>query len=144
MYHIREAAIDDCAAIAEIEQLQFTHPWTLSQIMHEVGFMAGCVFVASDETNHVIGYVFGSLTIDTAELLRIAVHPEFTKKHIASRLLVCFLNELTAKDAAFIFLEVNENNTAAREFYKKNGFAELNRRKNYYPDGDAVVMKKDL
>ena len=40
-----------------------------------------------------------------------------------------------------IFLEVRENNITAIEFYKKNGFKEAGKRKNYYRDtGEAAII----
>jgi len=39
-----------------------------------------------------------------------------------------------------VFLEVNENNQAVK-FYNKNGFTEIARRKNYYGNENAIIMK---
>ena len=40
-----------------------------------------------------------------------------------------------------MFLEVNEHNAPAINFYKKLGFIETNKRKKYYKDGaDAIIM----
>ena len=41
-----------------------------------------------------------------------------------------------------VFLEVRANNTAAKELYKKYGFAEIGVRRNYYknPTEDAIIM----
>ena len=58
---------------------------------------------------------------------------------------------VAAKDAgaAILFLEVAEDNAAARVLYARAGFVEIGRRKAYYasPDGrriDALVLHRDL
>ncbi|MFR1323640.1 MAG: hypothetical protein ACLSBL_00875 [Ezakiella massiliensis] len=38
---------------------------------------------------------------------------------------------------------MNENNFGAINFYKACEFTEYARRKNYYPDGDAILMKRE-
>jgi ribosomal-protein-alanine N-acetyltransferase len=48
-----------------------------------------------------------------------------------------------------VFLEVDENNPAARALYAKLGFAEVGRRKGYYRDGEggesaALVLRLQL
>ncbi|MBS9784510.1 MAG: GNAT family N-acetyltransferase [Oceanivirga sp.] len=76
-------------------------------------------------------------SIDIYEIFEIAVLPEFRNKGIASKLL-----EILEKDKD-IFLEVNEVNHSAINLYKKNGFKEISRRKAYYVNKDAIIMKKD-
>lgn len=43
-------------------------------------------------------------------------------------------------DAAFWRLEVHENNTSARQFYARLGFAPVGFRPRYYPDGGSAVL----
>jgi ribosomal protein S18 acetylase RimI-like enzyme len=47
-----------------------------------------------------------------------------------------------------MFLEVRVSNERARRFYERNGFAEIGRRRGYYPAAagreDAIVMARDL
>ena len=50
---------------------------------------------------------------------------------------------LKAVDAKRVILDVRVNNEKGLNFYKKNGFKQINVRKNYYLDGtDALVMEK--
>ena len=43
-----------------------------------------------------------------------------------------------------IFLEVNSMNNKAIKLYEKYGFKEYSRRKNYYGENDAILMKLNL
>jgi [ribosomal protein S18]-alanine N-acetyltransferase len=57
--------------------------------------------------------------------------------------------EATRRGAARLFLEVAEDNTAARALYAQTGFVEAGRRVGYYArtDGstaDALVLARDL
>ena len=45
-------------------------------------------------------------------------------------------------DVDSIMLEVRDSNEAAIKLYEKCGFEEINRRKKYYGDEDAIIMKK--
>ena len=50
------------------------------------------------------------------------------------------------KDLNSIFLEVHFSNFPALSLYRKKGFQEVGRRKNYFqtPKGDAILLKKLL
>ncbi|WP_067138993.1 GNAT family N-acetyltransferase [Oceanivirga salmonicida] len=76
-------------------------------------------------------------SIDVYEIFEIAVLPKYRKQGIATKLIEKLPNN---KD---IFLEVNEENIGAVNLYKKNGFKEISRRKAYYKDKTAIIMKKD-
>jgi ribosomal-protein-alanine N-acetyltransferase len=56
------------------------------------------------------------------------------------------LGEATGRGAREAFLEVREDNVAARRLYETEGFAQVGRRRGYYDAGrvDAVVMRKEL
>ena len=54
--------------------------------------------------------------------------------------------EFSTKDtkAEKIMLEVRESNISAIKLYEKNGFIEINRRKKYYGNEDAIIMERNL
>ena len=45
-----------------------------------------------------------------------------------------------------MFLDVRDDNTPAQALYASEGFIEIGRRPNYYPDGNvaAIVMRLDV
>lgn len=77
---------------------------------------------------------------DEAELLNLAVAPDFRRRGVAEALLTALIR--TAKGD--IFLEVAQPNTPAIELYRKLGWQGLGVRPGYYGQGriDAVVMKR--
>lgn len=80
-------------------------------------------------------YMIYTEVLNEAEIIFIAVDKDYKRKGLATEL----VNSLEGQ----VFLDVNENNHGAINFYKACGFREYARRKNYYPDGDAILMKRE-
>lgn len=78
-------------------------------------------------------YMIYTNVLDEAEIIYIAVADEYKRQGIAKKIIQSL--------CADIFLDVNENNTPAINLYKSCGFIEYQRRKNYYHDADAILMK---
>jgi ribosomal-protein-alanine N-acetyltransferase len=77
---------------------------------------------------------------DEAELLNLAVDPDWRRRGVAKSLLAA----LEARAHGEIFLEVAEPNVAAIALYAAAGWEPIGIRKGYYQVGriNAVVMKK--
>ncbi len=97
--------------------------------------------VAKD--NEVLGFISLLITLDTADILDIAVDERHRNRGIAKALLN---NALDMCNIKTITLEVRESNTTARLFYEKNNFKQISIRKNYYtaPKEDAVIYQREL
>ena len=94
------------------------------------------IMSVKDENGITAGYVIVFNNSDSLEIMKIGVNPEYREKGFGTIL----VNEIK-KSRMEIFLEVRENNTTAIEFYKKNGFKEAGKRKNYYRDtGEAAII----
>ena len=110
------------------------------------GFLSFPGAIALAETD---GFALGRVIADEAEVLTIAVLPEARRRGVGRRCLAAFEVEAARRSATRVFLEVAEDNTAARALYESFGYAEIARRADYYktPDGqrhDALVMEKRL
>lgn len=80
-------------------------------------------------------YMIYTQVLNEAEIIFIAVDKDHQRQGLATEI-------INAIDGT-IYLDVNENNLGAINFYKACGFREYARRKNYYPDGDAILMKRE-
>ena len=100
-------------------------------------------FVLLDGEN-VIGFYECSVVLDEAELFDIAIDERYQGKALSKILMEDLLNRCKEKQVRTIFLEVNTNNIKAINLYTKFGFKEYSRRKNYYGDNDAILMKLEL
>ncbi len=82
-----------------------------------------------------------------AELLTIAIDPAVQHQGRGRALLASGLSDLAASGVNAVFLDVAEDNTAARALYARLGFEEVSRRPAYYrrDDGarvDALVLQR--
>ena len=92
--------------------------------------------------NMVVGFCIIENTIDESNLLLIYVDKDYRKKHIATKLMNHYFNNLNSSIKR-VLLEVSINNKSAISLYEKLGFKCINVRKNYYKDGsDAMIMER--
>ena len=121
--------------IANLHKLCFPHkPWEASEF---ASLQAGGAEVIASEN----GFIVWRCAADECELITIGVHPDFRGTGIADALLQLMEKEIGNKK---IFLEVAENNPAARKLYERNGYMQIAVRSGYYDGIDAIIMQKDL
>lgn len=139
---IRQAQFTDIWSIHAIEQ-QAISSWSYDQFIEELS-REFSVFLAAFHDDAVSGYICAWITGDQAEILSFAVSEQFTRSGIGEKLLKQLAVEAAGRGCGSILLEVRSRNTVAVNFYRKNGFTETGRRKNYYPDDDALLMEKKI
>lgn len=129
------------AACEKLEQQIFLDPWSLQSICSAVCAPCTKLYAALSGTEELMGYLFITQVMDTADIDNIAVAPACRRQGIASLLLDTALDGMEAE----VFLEVRASNAPAIALYRKYGFAEFGIRKNYYenPREDAVLMKRE-
>ena len=88
----------------------------------------------------IIGYIGVINCIDFFEIIGIGVKEENQNNGIGTKLLKEVFNRAKKLKIEKIFLEVDEKNKKAQNFYIKNGFSITNIRKNYYKNNDAYIM----
>jgi ribosomal-protein-alanine N-acetyltransferase len=92
------------------------------------------------EITETYGYAEGMWLSGEYELHNIEVLPQFRGQGKGYELMQKFLTKCKGS----VFLEVATKNTAAIKLYEKCGFVEISRRKGYYENDDAIVMKLDF
>lgn len=95
------------------------------------------------------GFALMRSVADEAELLTIDVRPEAQRRGTGTDLLREVLRVAARTGASAVFLEVAEDNAAARALYRAAGFVEVGRRPSYYrrPAGrhcDALVLRREM
>ncbi len=83
--------------------------------------------------------------MDEVELLLCASHPACRQQGLGAKIVARVLRECQARNARRLFLEVRAGNTAATALYRKAGFEECGRRRQYYRTAagdriDAITM----
>lgn len=139
---IRPFEFDDSRAILEMEEAIFSEPNPLLYAMIESRPMEG--FIVAEENGELVGYLLGTLLMDEARILLIAIKDKHRRKGIGSRLVKEYVESVKGR-ASMIRLEVRCNNLAAQTFYFKQGFRFIGLVNNYYRNGDnAYIMVKPM
>jgi ribosomal-protein-alanine N-acetyltransferase len=89
---IRKAIPSDIPQVLLIETASFSTPWSENTFRYEVTNDVS-IFRVALFINRAIGYVCLRTYIDVAEILNLAVLPEFRRKGVGSLLLLDALNE---------------------------------------------------
>lgn len=138
---IRPMQQTDLDRVVAIEQRAFSHPW--SRKLYEDALDSYQCHVLEQDGQH-LGHVVMQYILDEAHLLNIVVAVEWQGQGLGNYLLEFALQQARERSCASCFLEVRESNTTAYGLYERQGFNEIDRRRNYYPtaDGheDALVM----
>ena len=131
-------------AVAELEKLCFSDPWSENSVASELKNKLALWLVA-EEDGRVAGYIGSQTCGDESDVMNVAVHPDFRRCGIAQALVNALVEELKAIGSQCLTLEVRASNIPAIVLYEKMGFGEVGRRKNYYrnPREDALIMRKE-
>ncbi len=132
-----------CEKLCELERLCFEDSWTAEMLAEQLKNPLTTV-AAQYIGEEVAGYAVGRVAADEGELFRIAVRPEFRRRHIAEKLLAELHEKMRLRGAAKCFLEVRSRNAPAIALYEKHGYKKIAVRKNYYKDDDAVIYVLEL
>jgi ribosomal-protein-alanine N-acetyltransferase len=130
----------EAAQLATLHATAFDAPWgaaEFAQLMEGPG-----VFAVAEAD----GFILIRVVADEAEILTLAVRPEARGAGLGGRLVGQGAVRAVQAGARRLFLEVAEDNVAARALYARAGFAQIGRRKGYYEGGrtDALVLGLDL
>ena len=132
---------DDIDEILDISSLSFSICWSKSSYMQELNNPVAKYFVAKVD-NKVVGFAGTWIVLDEAHITNIAIHPNYRKQGIASKLLEELLSYCKSQGCVAYTLEVRKSNIAAKALYEKYNFKQEGIRKGYYEDNkeDAILM----
>lgn len=136
---IRELEQSDLDKVMEIENLCFVAPWKLEDIKRELEGNQFANLLVATINGEVVGYVDYWITFESATICQIAVHPNFQRNAIGSKLLEEVIKDCYAKKVLNITLEVRESNFKGISFYTKHGFNQVLVKPNYYSNGENAI-----
>lgn len=124
----------------------FGEAWTAPQCAGLLP-MAGVWLSVARDGAEVAGFAMGRVVAAEAELLLLAVRRSYQRRGVGQRLLDRFAAVAGSKGAEHLHLEVRDGNHAI-SLYRRNGYHEVGRRRNYYSgrDGqlfDALTLAKN-
>ena len=135
---IRKCNIDDIDLINQLGLLVNKNFISVYNIKDILDRDYECIYIY-EENNTILGFIHIEKHFEIIDLINIAVSESSRRKGIASKLIQYVLDTI---DHENFLLEVNSNNDSAIELYRKFNFKEINIRKKYYDDGDAIVMER--
>ena len=143
---VKQATEADAGAIAALESLCFSCPYSEEAVHDMLVTSIHPSFVLEDDNGTLLGYLLGQMISPEGDLLRIAVRPSARRRGVGRALIEAFLAYLKAKGCTVCFLDVREHNAPAQALYESYGFTPFDHRKNYYhlPTEDAIVMRLSL
>ena len=134
--------IDDVVAL---EQSVFPHPWSRTNFIDSLtsGYDA---WVLRDARGEVAGYFLLMAAVDEAHLLDVAVAASRQGTGLGRYLLDKVAACARGLGVDSVLLEVRPSNARALDVYRRYGYAEIGRRRAYYPAHagqreDAIVMR---
>lgn len=135
----------DVKAIAEIERLCFSTPWSEEGIREELTNENARFFVF-EKQGETVGYMGMHIVLDECYIANIAVLPSHRREGIGQKLLSYGESLAKKESCSFITLEVRVSNSGAIGLYEKNGFERMGERKNFYsdPTENALIMTKNF
>lgn len=142
---IRQMQLQDVPAIAELEKLCFSDPWSENSIASELDNRLSYWLVAED-SGKIAGYVGSQSVLDAADMMNLAVSPDYRQQGVGQALVEELVRHLQENRVIALLLEVRVSNMPAISLYEKLGFVQVGRRPKYYhnPREDALILRKEL
>ena len=132
------------AQVAELEKICFSDPWSEKSVTSELCNPLSLWLVAMDG-DRVAGYIGSQSVEGEADMMNVAVHPDYRRQGIARRLVEGLVAALREKGVYSLALEVRASNAPAIRLYEGLGFSQVGLRPNYYrnPKEDAYILRKE-
>jgi ribosomal-protein-alanine N-acetyltransferase len=143
---LRAMVREDIAAIAAMECAIHRFPWTRGNFSDALENGYWCKVAELDGS--IAGYAVLMPALDEVELLDIGIAAGQQGRGLGAELLRQLLELAGGRGMRRMLLEVRPSNAAALALYRRHGFVEIGRRRDYYAAGeqreDAIVMERIL
>lgn len=135
------AGPDRASDIAALHAQLFDPPWNAESVVQLLDHPASTSLVAlTGQPKEVAGFVVAHLAADEAEILSIGVAPKHQRRGIGRQLVEALIRAVRRADVKRVFLEVASDNAPAAALYRRLGFEETGRRKDYYERKGGVAV----
>lgn len=143
MPQIRRMVPADLDMVVALEREVFLFPWTRGNFSDSL--QSGYHSLVLEQDGDIFGYGVMTIGAQEAHLLTLSIAAGAQGKGWGERLLRHFIHIAREQRALTMFLDVRESNHIAARLYKRIGFAQIAKRKDYYPAmggrEDSLVME---
>lgn len=135
--------IDD---VLTLENRVFTSCWKRKELEFEINDNEYSQLFVLRDGETLIGYSGVSILFERAEVLTLAIAPEYQGQKLGEKMLRHLIKVALHNECEVISLEVRKSNVKALGLYEKYGFITMRVRPSYYQDNfeDAYEMAKPL
>ena len=139
---IKKFSTEYVSDVAEIEKNCFSNPWNETVLEGELKNECSHIYVAVED-GKAVGYAMLYIVCGEADIIRVAVLPEYRRRGIAEKLL---LKSFEVNETNEVFLDVRESNAPAIKMNQSLGYVDTGVRKEYYsnPTENAILMKNEF
>lgn len=129
------------SAVAEIERLCFSDPWSEKALSESLD-SPHSRFLVYLEGDSVVGYIGLYALSGEGSITNVATHPDYRRRGIGRALIEGAIAKGKTEGLEYITLEVRESNSPAISLYENCGFQVMGKRRNFYsnPREDAIIM----
>ncbi|MFN4309766.1 MAG: tRNA (adenosine(37)-N6)-threonylcarbamoyltransferase complex dimerization subunit type 1 TsaB [Ferrovibrio sp.] len=114
-----------------------------AQSFRDLLAMPGALCLLALSADQPVGFLLLRVAADEAEVISLGVKSRLRRLGVAAALMRDGLAQLAGRGVRRCFLEVADDNAAARALYTGLGFQAVGHRRGYYAaGGDALVMQK--
>lgn len=139
-------AMAEChiAGVAALERACFSCPWSEKSLRAELENPLA-VWLVAERDGEFAGYIGAQAVMDEADVMDLAVVPQFRRLGVGRALVTALVSALDARGVKRLTLEVRASNAAAAQLYASLGFSRAGVRRNYYekPREDAVILGRE-
>lgn len=136
---VTQMSIDDLENIKDVLQSEFDDFWNYNIFKNELTNIFS-KYVVAKQYNTIVGFAGMQIILDEATIMNIVTKATKRNSGIASKMLEKLIDIAKDCNLKSITLEVNENNTAAINLYKKYNFKQVGLRRKYYKNQDSAVL----
>jgi len=142
---IRRATVNDLDTLCKIERECFTvEAFTKEQIKLLLDNPNAVSLIALVKNDEIAGFIIGLIRYHnktrTGHVCTIDVAVEFRRRGVGLKLLSELEQVFAGVGVKACYLEARVDNVAARELYRKQGYMEVERLKNFYRAGVHGVL----
>lgn len=149
---IQLAGVLEGQVIAAVQQACFPDdPWTadfIETLLGQPGTFGLLALAHGEGGGEPLGFALARVVTEDSEILAIGVLPAARRGGLGCRMVDAVCAEVERRGATALFLEVAEDNDAARALYAHSGFAHVGMRPGYYirPQGRvaALVLRRSF
>lgn len=147
-FAIDEADLSSAPLMAALTETASDDPWSAESLAGILALPRSFGLIAH-EAGQPLGFLLAQCAAGESEIINLAVAPAARRQGIGGALVAGAMSRAVSMGAQTMFLEVADNNAAARALYDRRGFVQVGMRPDYYrksvsSNTDALVLRREL